>query len=351
MMLRYHTRRAVRAFALALLIPAIACESDSSGPKNPDEPGVVELDASSNTTFTYFRLSDGAIVSVANPTDSDEWDIAVRRFAAKLNGGVAGSKGVVGYNLENNATATDAQVLAFTPESQLAAFEAVGASDVPQEADFEEEGLGPDASTWFRFDPVSGGLVANPTAAWKIRRSGGTSYGLIRVKRIVASATTLDSVTFEYRLQSGAAIGAASEITIPTIGSNAVELSSGTAVSASGCGWDVSAGPDFSISVNAACTVGTFPLDVTEDFTTLAAADDASTYGAFFSLISGPIPNSTTNRGAPFLYNLAGDNRLSPTFTTYLVKVASRVYKVQLINYYSAAGASGHPTVRFAPVE
>jgi hypothetical protein len=351
MMLRYHLRRAIRALAFACLLPAVACESDSSGPKSPAEPGVVELDASSSTVFTYFRLSDGAVVAVPNPTASDDWDIAVRRFAVKLNGGVAGPKGVLGYNLKNNATATDDQVLGFTATNQLAAFEAVGPADVPDTADFEEEGLGPDFSTWFRFDPVSNGLVANPAAAWKIRRSGGTSYGLIRVTRIVASSTALDSLTFEYRLQSGNTIGAASEITIPTTGNNAVNLGSGSAVAATGCGWDVSAGADFSISVNAACDVGTFPLDATENFPSLAAADDASTYGPFFSLISGPIPNSTSDRTAPFLYDLAGDNRLSPTFTTYLVKVASRVYKLQLINYYGQSGASGHPTLRFAPVE
>lgn len=351
MMLRYHPRRALRACALALLLPAIACESDSSGPKTPDGPGVVELDASSSTAFTYFRLSDGAIVAVTNPTASTEWDIAVRRFAVKLNGGVAGTKGVVGYNLENNKDATDEQVLSFTPENQLAAFDAVDAAAVPAEASFGEEGLGPDASTWFRFDPVGGGLVANPATAWKLRRSGGATFGAIRVKRIVASSTALDSLTFEYRLQTGATMGVAQEITIPTSGNNALDLSAGTANGGSGCGWDVKATADFSISVNDGCQVGTFPLDVTEDFTTLAAADNAPAYGGFFSLISGPIPNSTSDRSAPFLYNLAGDNRLSPTFTTYLVKVGSRVYKMQLINYYSAGGASGHPTIRFAPVE
>lgn len=351
MMLRYHPRRALRAFALALLLPAIACESDSSGPGTPEGPGVVEIDASSNSAFTYFRLSDGAIVSVANPTSSNDWDIAFRRFAVKLNGGVAGPKGVLGYNLENNNDATDEEVLAFTPENQLTAFEAVDAGDVPDEASFEAEGLGPDFSTWFRFDPVSGGLVANPAAAWKLRRSGGTTYGLVRVKRIVATETTLDSVTFEYRVQTGGTMGAATERTVATSGSNAVDLASGSAVAATGCGWDFSAAVDFTISVNAACQAGTFPLDVTEDFTTLATADNAPEYGAFFSLISGPVPNSTSNRSAPFLYNLAGDNRLSPTFTTYLVKTGSRVYKLQLVNYYSAGGASGHPTIRFAPVE
>lgn len=352
MMLRFPPRHALQACALAFLLPAMACESDSSGSPTPDEPGVVELDASSSSAFTYFRLSDGAIVAVTDPTSSDDWDIAFRRFAVKLNGGVAGGKGVVGYNLENNEAATDEQVLGFTPENQLAAFEAIDAGDVPAAGEFDAEGLGPDLSTWFRFDPVSGGLVANPAAAWKIRRSGGTTYGLIRVKRLVATATTLDSVTFEYRLQDGT-MGALTEITVGTAaGANGVSLTNNTAVSsAAGCGWDVSAGVDFTISVNAACQVGTFPLDASESFTTLADASTAPEYGAFFSLISGPIPNSTTNRSAPFLYNLAGDNRLSPTFTTYLVKVASRVYKVQLINYYSAAGASGHPTVRFAPVD
>jgi hypothetical protein len=348
---RLAASRALRTFALALLLPAIACESDSSGPRTPDGPGVVEIDASSNSAFTYFRLSDGAIVAVTDPTASDDWDIAFRRFAVKLNGGVAGPKNVVGYNLQNNDDATDAQVLGFTAENQLGAFEAVDAADVPDDASFQEEGLGPDFSTWFRFDPVSGGLVANPAAAWKLRRSGGSSYGVIRVKRIVASSETLDSVTFEYRVQDGATMGAATERTIATSGSNAVDLSNGSAVAATGCGWDVSAAADFTISVNAGCQVGTFPLDATEDFTTLATADDAPAYGAFFSLISGPVPNSTSDRSAPFLYNLAGDNRLSPTFTTYLVKVGSRVYKLQLINYYSAGGASGHPTIRFAPVE
>lgn len=351
MMLRYQSRRALRACALAVLIPAMACESDSSGSPTPDEPGVVELDASSNSAYTYFRLSDGAVVAVTDPATSDEWDIAFRRFAVKLNGGVAGGKGVVGYNMANHADATDQEVLAFTAAGELPAFEAVSAEDVPADGEFRSEGLGPDFSTWFRFDAVSGGLVANPASAWKLRRSGGTTYGVIRISGIVANDTTLESVTFEYRLQ-GATMGAPTTVTVPTTGNNAADLTSGTTVAKSGCNWDVSASPDFTISVNAgACQAGTFPLDASESFATLADASGAAEYAPYFSLISGPIPNSTTNRSAPFLYNLAGDNRLTPTFTTYLVKVATRVYKVQLINYYSAAGASGHPTVRFAPVE
>ncbi len=344
--------RALRAASILLLTAAIACESDSSSPNTPEEPGVLELDASSSTAFTYFRLTDASAVTVTTPTTSSEWDVAFRRFAVKLNGGVAGPKNVLGYNLKNNAAATDAQVLAFTPESQLAAFEAVTSSDIPVADSFKPEGLGPDISNWFRFDPVSGGLVANPSTAWKIQRASGAGFGLIRVKRMVSTPTAMDSITFEYRVQTGSTMGPLSEITIGTAaGANGANLAAGTAVATTGCGWDVKAGNDFTIEVNSDCTVGTFPLDVTEDFTTLAAADDAPEYGLYFSLISGPVPNSSSDPAGPFLYNLAGDNRLSPTFNIYLIKVGTQVYKLQLINYYSTGGAAGHPTIRFARID
>ncbi len=343
--------RALRSLSVLLILPAIACESSSSGPDAPNAPGLIEVDASSATAFTYLRLSDGATVSVADPVASSAWDLGFRRFAIKLNGGVAGPKSVLGYNLRNNAGATSDEVLAFTPENQQAAFDAVGIADIPVADSFTAEGLGPDFSNWFRFDPVSGGLVANPATAWKIRRADGAGYGLIRVKRMVATPTAMDSVTLEYRVQTGGALGALSEVTIGTAaGANGVSLATGAAVDPSACNWDVRAGAEFTITVNEGCNVGTFPLDVTQDFTTLTVADDAPEYGPYFSLISGPVPNGSSDPAGPFLYNLAGDNRLSPTFNIYLIQIGTAVYKVQLIGYYSSTGASGFPTVRFARV-
>ena len=48
-----------------------------------------------------------------------------------------------------------------------------------------------------------------------------------------------------------------------------------------------------------------------------------------------------------YKYNLAGDNRISPTFDVYLVKRGDAYYKVQLTGYYSVTNAPRHITFRF----
>ncbi len=340
-------RRVLRAVPFAIAAMLAACESDSSGPTGA-VPGTITVNANSATAFTSLSFDGDTLAVVASPTASD-WDIALRRYIVKLNSGVAGPKGVLGYNLANNAAADTAGVLAFTPANQLAAFTAVTEAEIPPDGSFGSEGLGPDYAGWFRFDPVSGGLVANPAAAWKVVLAGG-GHAVFRVARIVATQTALDSVTFEWRLAgAGGDLGAATSLTVGTAaGQNAVSFTNGTAGGASGCDWDVSAGDAFLVSVNAACAVGTFPLDVSEGFATIVRADDAPAYGPFLSLISGPLPSSFSDFEAPFLYNLAGDNRLSPTFNIYLIKVGASVYKIQFTGYYDAGGASGYPTIRYA---
>lgn len=337
---------------LALVCLLSSCESDSNAPNQPAS-GTVQVNASSSTAFVYYRFDGQNLVPAAGPATSTTWDIGFRRFTVQLNSGVAGPKGVLGFNLANNATADTATILGFTPDNQLAAFQAVGVTDIPAETEFAAEDLGEDLSSWFRFDPISMGLVANPQAAWKIRRAASADYALFRVSRIVASPTALDSVVFEYRLQpSGGALGAIDSIIVGAGGATpGANFGTGAAVAATACDWDVRATPAFEVLVNGGCGAGTFPVDVSQDFTALTQADDAPEYGLFLALISGPVPASFSDPKAPFLYNLAGDNRLSPTFNIYLIKVGPSVYKLQIVDYYNGAGQSGYPTVRYSKIQ
>ncbi len=349
----HSSRLAGGLLPLAFICLISACESDSGGPNQSCSPDACTVNATSSTAFVYYKFDGDNLVPATGPANSTNWDIAFRRFTVQLNSGVAGPKGVLGFNLANNATADTATILGFTPENQLAAFQAVGVSDIPDDTQFKAEDLGPDLSSWFRFDPIVNGLVANPQAAWKLRRSASADYALFRISRIVASSTALDSVVFEYRLQpSGGTLGAIDSVIVgaggPTPGAN---LGGGAAVAATGCGWDVQATAAFEVLVNGTCGAATFPLDVSDDFTALTHADDAPDYGLFLSLISGPVPASFSDPEAPFLYNLALDNRLSPTFNTYLIKVGTSVYKAQLIDYYNSAGMSGYPTIRYSKIQ
>jgi hypothetical protein len=53
-----------------------------------------------------------------------------------------------------------------------------------------------------------------------------------------------------------------------------------------------------------------------------------------------------------YRYNITGsDNQIWPVFNVYLVKRGVAVYKVQIINYYNAAGAPRHITFRYALIQ
>lgn len=345
------------AAVLSLGIALGGCESDGTGPNPPlNVVGTTELDASSATQFVYFDLAAGTVIQVADPGTSSAWDLAVRRYEMRLNGGAMGPKGVSGHNLANNASATAQQVLAFTPENQLPAFQAIGEPSIPAVGAFVEEGLAENPLGWLSFGAT--GPVANGRA-WKLRRTTGGGHAAFRTSALTLSGSNpqtaqLATVTIQWRYQPpGGTLGAEQQVTLSAGSPNpALDLATGTPGPAQGCGWDIRANPDFSLTVNSACNVGTFPLDASQEFNALTQAGDALQYGAFLAGLSGAVPFATSldNPLGPFLYNLASDNRLSPTFNTYLIKVGDAVYKAQLTGYYSATGSSGYPTLRFARV-
>ncbi len=349
-------RYGYRAIGVALLLSA--CNGDSSGPGNTLPKGELQVDASSTTLFATVDLSSGTVVTVADPSTSDAWSLGFRRYEIRVNGGVAGPGGVSGYNLANNAGATSDQILAMTPDNQKAAFDAVGAADIPDPGAFVTETLVANPLGWLNF--AGGAPAASTASAWKLRRTADGGYAVFHLTGLTIGGTTpqtavLATATVEWRYQpAGGVLGAAQQATLDReAGKYAIDFSTGALSAAGGCGWDISANADFSITTNTACNVGTFPLDAAETFAGLTTASDAPDYGLFLAGLTGPVPFSTAldDPDGPFLYNLAGDNRLSPTFNIYLVKVGTEVFKVQVIGYYSATGVAGHPTIRFAKIQ
>ena len=348
------TTRLPLSVVLAASTLLAACEDESS-PTGPDGGGPeaaineivtsAPLNATSSDTLVYFSFATGGLVN-----RTADWDIALRRYEVRLNGGVSGTKGVLGYSLGNNKTATDPQVLAFTLDNTLTTFDNVREAQIPPDASFESDRLVENTTGYLN---LAGVPSANGTAYWKVRTADG-GFALVRVSAIVLSAQfALQSVTIESRIH-GNAIGAVQTLTVP-ISSTPVSVSIATnqvIASPNGCNWDLRITPQsFGISVNTACNVGTYPGGASPTFTAATSAKDAPTYAAYLSGLTGPIPNSITATDAPFRYNLEGTNRLHPSFNTYLVKSGARVYKLQLVNYYNAAGASAWPTIRYARIK
>jgi len=337
----------VRAMLGATLAAAIltACGEDSTGPDVIGGGGAAlnqivttsPLNASSADSLVYFSLASNTLVP-----RTGVWDIAMRRFEVRISGSVTG------YNFENNKTATPAQVLAFTNVNTLAAFDSIRDSRIPADSFFKSDRLIANATGYLVFGGVP---VANAAAFWKVRTAAGT-YELTRVTAVTFAGRALSSVRFESRTQSGTTLGTARTFTITT-GATPVSVSlvGGAAATPSGCNWDLVITPAlYEIGVNTACNVGTYPGDATPGFAGTTTASDAPQYGAFLSLLTGPIPNNIEDAAGPYRYNLNNDQRLSPTFNTYLIRNGARTYKVQVIGYYGPSGAGGFPTLRYARI-
>jgi hypothetical protein len=337
-----------------------ACESEATLPDDDlGETGQVTINASSTTEFKYFNLATGAEVTVANPRTSTAWDVAFRRYEVRLNGGVAGTKGVTGVRVVDNSSLPAATLLGYTPESQLAAFDAVAATSIPGAAEFSSTSIAPTLNAWFRASgPTT--LVAVPTVAWKVRRADG-GHAVVRVAELTLAGFALASLRLEYRVQpAGGVLGPLQSVTVPagTPGAPAtVSLSTGSVVTTGGCTWDFAVTNAITLSVNpdATCPTGTFPLESTESFTGITTAADAPSYGRFMAALSSPIPNGfSADIKPPFLYGIdpVNTNRFTPTFNVYLVRSGNATYKVQFLSYYNPTGGeSGFLTMRYARIQ
>jgi hypothetical protein len=346
--------RARLAALLALCAALTACEKESAptGPQGPDgtlelnEVATVDgLNASSTDTLVRFSFQTGTLVSA-----SADWDVAFRRYEIRLNGGISGSKGVTAFSVGNNKAATNDQIMAFTAENTLGAFDAIRAAQIPASGEFGGDGLVENATGYLN---LAGVPSANGTAFWKVKLATG-GFALLRVTAISFTPQfALQSATIESRLQSGTTLGAPRTLVVtPAGGPASVNLTTNAQVAANGCNWDVQFNPQsLALSVNSACAAGTFPGGASPAFADVTSANDAPQYGAFLAGLTGPVPNSVTDVSAPFRYNLQGNNRLHPTFNTYLIKSGTSVFKLQVINYYGADGSAARLSIRYAQIQ
>lgn len=350
-MIVLRTLRILAPVAAVILLAACEGESEATGPetgvRNPAVGQVVTspaLNASSTDTLVYFSFSEGRLV----PRTAD-WDLALRRYELFLASPTIGaSKTVRGFALNNNRAATDAQVLGFTAANTLTAFEGITTAQVPADDQFTTEVVteNPQAHLILGATPR-----ANDGQYWRVRLASGL-FALYRTQLIRTTGFFVDSLVIETRLQQGTTLGPVRRLAlIPNGQPQHVNVANNSVVAPTGCNWDIRFNPDprvLGITVNAGCNAGMYPGTSIPTFQAATSASDAPQYPPFLSRVTSPITNSVVDRGAPFLYNLAQNERLHPTFNTFLVLTGTQVWKVQAIEYYNNTGVAGFPRLRYS---
>jgi hypothetical protein len=145
--------------------------------------------------------NEGRIVEASDPASSTLWDVGFQTSKVMVNGGAAGPAGIVAYCLCQNAAATPAQIMAMTPESELAKFEAVTAANVPG------AGAGWSAQVmtdkpWYRYNLTGQDHFIWPTYDVYLIRRGEAVYKL-QITGYYSATGDPRFITFRYAQLAG----------------------------------------------------------------------------------------------------------------------------------------------------
>lgn len=333
---------------LAALLLLSACTESSTGPSpEPAELLTVTLDGS--TAWAYADLDAATpAITVANPSTNADWDVAVNATSVMLNGGQAGPAGMLGWCLCQNGAATDAQVQAFTPETQLAAFTAVTAASAPADpAAWRADSLASAISGWWTYNPTTHVVSADPSKTFLVRTAEGAAFAKVHVTALAdATQAHAGKVSLEFAVQPSATapLGAKKQVTVDASGGRVYfDLVNGAVSTAAD--WDLAL-EGYDIRVNggasgggqAGAVVSSDPFDsITNAAAPPASVFKGDSYGGIFKTKPW------------YRYNLTGsDHQIWPTFDVYLLRRGSTLYKVQVTSYYGSAGEPRRITLRYA---
>lgn len=196
----------------------------------PDSLHELTVDASSDQRWVYLSLQTGEILALddASAAESSAWDIALRRYEIKLNGGSSGPGGTGGYLGATPEGLYDADglpiteaFLAITPEDTLYLLTDDGLSEPATPyawvSDSVSSVLNPGYSGtypqpldygWYTYYPSTHFIDANVDAGALLRGDGGESYARFHVGAIdyadPADASSQRSWTLEFNVQAAA---------------------------------------------------------------------------------------------------------------------------------------------------
>jgi heme-binding HmuY-like protein len=172
---RLRVSGAIRRVAFASLVATLtACaNSEITGPI-PGVSGTTTLNAAQS--WQYFSLEQGRSIVLDGPaTASSDWDLGFFATNVVTNGGAAGPGGVTAHCVCQNASATSAQILAMTPESEAAEYDAITLSDVPPAAAFGTTTFA--EKRWYRYN-LAGDNRISPTFDVYLLKRGDAYYKL-----------------------------------------------------------------------------------------------------------------------------------------------------------------------------
>lgn len=188
------SRGAIPVLVVVSLVAAFgACANTEITGPIPSVSGTTTLDAAQ--AWRYFSLEKSSPVILDGPaTASSDWDLGFFATSVVTNGGDAGPAGVIAHCVCQNAAATSAQILAMTPESEAAEYEAITLSDVPPAASFGTTTFAD--KRWYRYNLAGDNRISPTFDVYLVKR--GDAYYKLQLTGYYSVTNAPRHITFRY---------------------------------------------------------------------------------------------------------------------------------------------------------
>ena len=356
-------------------------DSDDNGGSNglPDNVSTQQINASSSDTAVYMNLETGSVLTMTDEEGaaSSDWHLAFKRNNIQLNSGASGPGQVAGAVAADQADfytgsgePNSSVFLNATADSELEHLLAPMSEPSSWTSDAVVSQFGSD---WYVHNLQTGQIAANPDNGWLVRSAEGDSYARMQVNGIDFPTRTMPpegvksfQIDFDVQPAAQATFTGTATFTgsIPgTGGEVCFDFDSDATVGCDTATWDVKlgfVGRDFYLRTNSGPSgdgdggaFGPFEWTELETYTNATLSDGGQDITHHYEADSsgGIFTNSLW-----YAYSLQGNHKLWPNYRVYLIDTdstddASPIYAMQVTGYYNDSGESGHPAIRWTPVE
>ncbi len=183
-------------FSAIILALLSACKKQDTSP--PIQAQTFEINATGSTVWKYFSFADNDTIAVADPANSNEWDIAFERYRVKTNGGRSGNgSGRVANSYLKGQSGFDALKVV----SDTATFVADDSVDIAIQQGYATYVLNPVLYTWFSLEFATQGTQIVPTDYIYIVKTATGKYAKVWIKSYYSASNVSGYINFQYKYQ------------------------------------------------------------------------------------------------------------------------------------------------------
>ena len=182
--------------SLIIIISFFACKKENTNV--PIEAQTFVINSTGSNVWKYFSFDTNDTVTVADPANSNAWDLAFQRYRIKTNGGESGNgSGSAANSYLKGQSGFDA--LTVVPDTST--FKVDESVDIAVQQGYATYIVNPVLYTWFSLEFATQGTQIVPSDDIFIVKTASGKYAKVWIKSYYSASNLSGYVTIQYKYQ------------------------------------------------------------------------------------------------------------------------------------------------------